>query len=169
MNIRTFLTYPGNVNCYYEYSHVVGFEETNLVGNVYYVNYLRWQGQCREMFLLEHAPQALDELRGSLRLFVMESDCEFFGEIAAFDKLSIRMQVNDLTQTQIGFSFEYFKDGANPEILIARGSQRVACLTEQSGRTTPTRIPDYLQAALEDYRPLPPNSRRLVSNVGGRA
>jgi hypothetical protein len=23
---------------------------------VYYVNYIRRQGQCREMFLLEHAP-----------------------------------------------------------------------------------------------------------------
>ena len=29
---------------YYEYRHVVGFEETNLVGNVYFVNHLRWQG-----------------------------------------------------------------------------------------------------------------------------
>ena len=34
----------------YEYRHVVAFEETNLVGNVYYVNHLRWQGRCREMF-----------------------------------------------------------------------------------------------------------------------
>ncbi|HVR11545.1 MAG TPA: acyl-CoA thioesterase, partial [Thermoanaerobaculia bacterium] len=41
---------------YFEYRHLVGFEETNLVGNVYYVNHLRWQGRCREMFLLEHAP-----------------------------------------------------------------------------------------------------------------
>ena len=32
---------------YYEYRHIVSFEETNLVGNVYYVNYLRWQGRCR--------------------------------------------------------------------------------------------------------------------------
>ena len=44
---------------YYEYPHTVGFEETNLVGNVYYVNYLRWQGRCREMFLKQHAPDVL--------------------------------------------------------------------------------------------------------------
>ena len=37
---------------YFEYLHTVGFEETNLVGNVYYVNYLRWQGRCRELFLV---------------------------------------------------------------------------------------------------------------------
>jgi len=40
----------------YEYRHVVSFEETNLVGNVYYVNHLRWQGRVREMFLRDHAP-----------------------------------------------------------------------------------------------------------------
>ena len=37
----------------YEYEHVVTFDETNLVGNVYYTNHLRWQGHCRELFLRE--------------------------------------------------------------------------------------------------------------------
>ena len=33
----------------YEHRHIVGFEETNLTGNVYYVNHLSWQGRCREL------------------------------------------------------------------------------------------------------------------------
>src|SRR5882672_2394132 len=40
----------------YEYRHIVGFEETNLVGNVYYVKHVAWQGRVREMFLREHVP-----------------------------------------------------------------------------------------------------------------
>ncbi len=51
---------------YYEYRHLVGFEETNLVGNVYYVNYLRWQGRCREMFLRDRAPDVLADIRADL-------------------------------------------------------------------------------------------------------
>ena len=35
----------------FEYRHVVSFEETNLVGNVYFANHLSWQGRCRELFL----------------------------------------------------------------------------------------------------------------------
>lgn len=159
----------GIMNGYYEYCHSVGFEETNLVGNVYYVNYLRWQGQCREMFLLEHTPDILDELRGSLRLFVMKSDCEFLGEIAAFDRLSIRMRVDDLTQTQIGFTFEYVRVGVDPEILVARGRQRVACFIDRQGSAVPARLPESLRNALENYRALSPSSARLVSNAGGRA
>ena len=40
----------------FEYRHVVGFEETNLVGNVYYANHVRWQGRVRELFLRGRAP-----------------------------------------------------------------------------------------------------------------
>src|ERR1039458_3884137 len=91
---------------YYEDRHVVGFEETNLVGNVYYVNYIRWQGRCREMFLIEDAPDVLHDLLTSLKLFTLKSECEFIAETAAFDELSIRMRMADLTQTQIGLRSE---------------------------------------------------------------
>ena len=30
------------------------FDETNLVGNVYFAHYLHWQGHCRESFLADH-------------------------------------------------------------------------------------------------------------------
>ena len=82
---------------YYEYRHVVGFEETNLVGNVYYVNYVRWQGRCREMFLLEHAPTVLDELRDGLKLFTISTECEYLSEATAFDELAIRMRLASCT------------------------------------------------------------------------
>ncbi len=77
---------------YFEYLHTVGFEETNLVGNVYYVNYLRWQGRCREMFLKVRAPDVLADLQDDLKLFTLRVDCEFFAEITAFDEVAIRMR-----------------------------------------------------------------------------
>jgi enediyne biosynthesis thioesterase len=157
------------VDHYYEYRHVVGFEETNLVGNVYYVNYVRWQGRCREMFLLEHAPSVLDELRGDLKLFTIKSECEYLSEISAFDELSIRMRLEQLTQTQIGFAFDYVRVREGVDELIARGRQRVACMRGANGATAPARVPDELRQALERYTitPRPTGSMRL--GVGGRA
>ena len=52
----------------YDYRHTVGFEETNLVGNVYYVNHLRWQGRCREMFLYDHGVDVLKEFAQGLAI-----------------------------------------------------------------------------------------------------
>ncbi|HUZ23248.1 MAG TPA: acyl-CoA thioesterase [Streptosporangiaceae bacterium] len=139
---------------YFEYLHTVGFEETNLVGNVYYVNYLRWQGRCREMFLKEKAPEVLDELFGDLKLFTLKVDCEFFAEITAFSELSIRMHLLELAQTQLEFSFDYVRlDPGGGEVLIARGRQRVACMRGPSGRTAPARVPESLRRALRPYAP----------------
>jgi enediyne biosynthesis thioesterase len=137
---------------YFEYVHTVGFEETNIVGNVYYVNYLRWQGRCREMFLKERAPDVLADLQDDLKLFTLKVDCEFFAEITAFDELSIRMRLTELAQTQVEFGFDYMRlnqDGS--ETLIARGRQRVACMRGPNTRTAPARVPESLVRALEPY------------------
>ena len=141
---------------YYEYRHTVGLEETNLVGNVYYVNYLRWQGRCREMFLKERAPDVLTELMDDLKLFTLKVDCEFYAELTAFDELSIRMELIELGQTQIHFAFDYVRlerDGSGTS--VARGQQRVACMRGPNTRTVPARVPESLARALEPYVPAP--------------
>ena len=153
---------------YYEYRHIVGFEETNLVGNVYYVNYVRWQGRCREMFLLEHAPGILDELRADLKLFTIKSECEYLSELTAFDELAVRMRLEELTQTQIGFAFDYVRVGNGMEELVARGRQRIACMRGANGATVPARVPEQLRRALEGYEVRVPQ-RTPVVGTGGRA
>jgi enediyne biosynthesis thioesterase len=139
---------------YYEYRHLVGFEETNLVGNVYYVNYLRWQGRCRELFLKDRAVEVLADLQDDLKLFTLKVDCEFFAEITAFDELSIRMRLLELAQTQLAFGFDYVRlDPDGTETLIARGTQRVACMRGPNTRTVPARVPESLERALLPFSP----------------
>jgi enediyne biosynthesis thioesterase len=137
---------------YYEIRHTVGLEETNLVGNVYYVNYLRWQGRCREMFLKERAPEVLAELRDDLKLFTLRVSCEFFAELTAFDDLAVRMRLAELAQTQIEFTFDYLRvEPAGGETLVARGTQRVGCMRGPNTRTVPARVPEPLVRALQPY------------------
>jgi len=136
---------------YYEHRHVVGFEETNLVGNVYYVNYVRWQGRCRELFLHEHAPDVLVDLREDLKMFTLKVECEFLAELTAFDQLAIRMRLEELTQTQIGFAFDYVRLREGGEELVAKGRQRIACMRGPNTQTRPARVPDSLRGALEQY------------------
>lgn len=157
---------------YFEIRHLVGFEETNLVGNVYYVNYLRWQGRCREMFLREHAPDVLADIRDDLKLFTLKVECEFVAEITAFDELSIRMRLEDLTQTQIGFAFDYVKLVDGLEILVAKGRQRIACMRGPNTDTRPARVPEQLREALSRYavsRPAAAPAARVpaLADVGG--
>lgn len=135
---------------FYEYRHTIGFEETNLVGNVYYVNYLRWQGRCREMFLRDNAPEVLEELRRDLALATVRCACDYLNELFAFDELALRMRLGGVQQNRITLLFEYWRlnDG---EVLAARGEQIVASMRRQGHRTVPTPIPRALREALIPY------------------
>ena len=136
----------------YEYRHVVGFEDTNLVGNVYFARYLSWQGRCREMFLREHAPELLDDLAHDLRLVTTRVACDYFSELFAFDEVIVRMTLRAASQTRVQMSFEYVRRGDYGDELIARGEQEAACLrVTGDGGAEPARIPEPLRAALDDY------------------
>jgi enediyne biosynthesis thioesterase len=136
----------------YEYRHVVSFEETNLVGNVYYANHIRWQGRCREMFLRDHAPELLDQLTTDLSVVTLRCSCEYFGELAAFDEVSIRMRLVGLEQNRMLLEFEYWRVSNGSQELVARGEQQVAWMRRSGGRLVAAHIPETLRRALMPYQ-----------------
>ena len=135
----------------YEYRHVVGFEETNLVGNVYYASHVRWQGRCREMFLRDHAPEVLKQLTEGLSLITTRCSCEYFAELNAFDEVVVRMRLGALAQNRVTMSFEYWRRAHGDEELVARGEQQIACMLRKGDRLEATPVPPSLQRALAAY------------------
>ena len=131
----------------YEYRHVVGFEETNLIGNVYYANHVRWQGRCREMFLRDRAPEVIEALKHGLILVTTRVSCEFMAELVAFDEVIVRMRLGELTQNRITMNFEYWRG----EELVARGEQQVACMQREGEHVVPVPVPTQLREALKEY------------------
>ena len=135
----------------FELRHIVSFDETNLVGNVYFVNHFRWQGLCREMFLREHAPGILDELKNGLLLVTVRCSCEYLSEVFAFDEIVIRMSLAAVTQNGITMLFNYVRTGPLGDQVVARGEQQVACMRKDRERTLPAPIPRELREALRPY------------------
>lgn len=135
----------------YEYRHIVGFEETNLVGNVYYVNHMRWQGRCREMFLRDHAPEVLADLENGLALVTIRCSCDYLQEVSAFDEVVIKMRLGSLMQTRLAMGFEYWLQVGNKEELVARGEQLIACMRREGGGLVPVPVPAALREALRLY------------------
>ncbi len=133
---------------YYEYRHMVGFAETNLVGNVYFTNYLSWQGRCREMFLQDHAPDVLEEIQHGLALVTVRVSCDFLDELVAFDEVAVRMRLTAHAQNRATMGFEYWRVTNGTETLVARGEQQVAAMRRQGEGMAPTPFPPGMQQAL---------------------
>lgn len=136
----------------FEYRHVVAFEDTNLVGNVYYANHVRWQGRCREHFLQRHAPDVIDELERGLAIVTTRVSCDYFRELRVFDEVMIRMRPGAVHQGRVTMLFDYVR--ALPEggeELIAKGEQQIAFMRRQGASLVPERVPPSLVEALRDY------------------
>jgi enediyne core biosynthesis thioesterase len=143
----------------YEYRHVVGLEETNLLGNVYFAHYLRWQGHCREFFLRDYAPEVLTALDQEQCLVTTRCSCEYLVELAAFDEVVLRMRVGEVIQNRLSLRFEYWRHTGEQEELVARGEQQVAWLKREGDRLVPTPVPKSLLDSIDAYRKQPTSWR----------
>ena len=140
----------------YSYRHIVGFSDTNLVGNVYFVNHLEWQGRCREMFLRDNAPGVLDDLANGLALVTTRCSCEYLAELGVFDEVRVEMRLKALTAERIELDFEYWRSTDGREELVAAGEQEIACMRAVCGRKVPGAVPTALVEALAPYGPPAP-------------
>ncbi len=132
----------------YLYRHVVTLDETNAIGNVYFVHFLHWQGHCREYFLAEKAPGVLEAMqRDAFAMVTVSCSMDYYAECFAFNDIEVAMTLRCSAGNRIVMDFE-FRRGAQ---LAARGSQTVACMRRVDSGTVPTEIPAELARAMRNY------------------
>jgi enediyne biosynthesis thioesterase len=144
------------------YRHVVSFEETNVVGNVYFTRHISWQGRCRELFLKQNAPDILSEIACDLRLVTLRVGCEYFEELNALNEIEMRMSLAYLRQHRIGLDFDIIKLQPAGCTLVARGFQEIGCMRLRGGALAPVPPPTSLAKALKPFKMI------AGSDFGGR-
>lgn len=143
---------------YFAHRHVISFEETNVVGNVYFARHVAWQGACREMFLKENAAGILSEIYRDLRLVTVSVSCDYFQELRAFDTIEVRMRLDRVVGNRITLDFDYRVEKDGGWLQCAKGLQEIGCMREAvdaEGRSeglTPCAVPPELMAALKTFQ-----------------
>lgn len=137
------------VSAPFVYRHTVLFEETNLVGNVYFAHYVRWQGHCRELFLHAEAPAVLAAVAsGEMALVTVSCGMRYLVECYAGDTVEVRMRLAAVGSYRIGMTFDFVRG----DRTLATGEQEVACmLRDPAGRLSATAPPAVLLDALARY------------------
>ena len=118
------------------YEKQILLKQTNLFGNTYFSNYIEWQGEAREKFLLEH-PKA-EEFLNSNRMLKMVThslyhrfqDNTFLG-----DKIRIELTSKEILKHSFILVFEYFNVKNNK--LIGSGWQKIGFFDEEKQSLCP--------------------------------
>ncbi|VAW99285.1 hypothetical protein MNBD_GAMMA21-2721 [hydrothermal vent metagenome] len=134
---------------FFDYRFTVSFEETNVVGNVYFANYFVWQGKCREQYLCEYAPGVLEDFKAGYGLITKGSSCEYHNESFAFQKILIQMSLEKLTRTGMSMLFDYYREEEDGQrVLLAQGQQSAIWVNPEHKVSM---LPKYLYDGINDY------------------
>ena len=131
---------------YYEYRHLVTFDDTNSVGNVYFAKFFQWMGSCREVITAEHYPELVTDIKRGFGFATEFAHIDYAQECFLFDKILIKMKVTDLSRTRIEFSFDFVNEKTNA--TIATGKQAVVWVNPQH---RPSIMPDKLYDSIVEY------------------
>ena len=131
---------------YYEYHHLVTFDDTNSVGNVYFARFFQWMGSCREVITAEHYPELVTDIKRGFGFATEFAHIDYAQECFLFDKILIKMKVTDLSRTRIEFSFDFVNEKKNS--IIATGKQAVIWVNPQH---RPSIMPDKLYDSIVEY------------------
>lgn len=138
---------------YFEYQFITTFEETNLVGNIYFANYVLWQGKCREMFLYEYCPDVIAEINEGLLLITLDLSMQYISQLFAFDTVVMRMSLAFQSGSRLLITFDYYKQEQDKALtLVARGTQATAAMKMIKGKISPVDFPDSMLQMFEEYQ-----------------
>ncbi len=137
----------------YEHAHIVCFEETNVMGNVYFASFIQWQGRCRELFIREKAHELLYEMeKGDLVLITLHCACSYLSELKVFDEVVIAMGLDDIQQNRIRISFEYSRKEQGSYRVVAKGVHEAGCFRRGVNGLQAIPVPPVLANALKAYQ-----------------
>lgn len=119
---------------------------------------IRWQGQCREQFLIDHAPHTLQQVAGRrLALHTSKVRLELLHDVrlSTGDEFSVEMRLTHLRGGRMTVVFDYYylsstSNGINRR-RFARGTQSICCKRPTASGLQPIVFPADLLLALREF------------------
>lgn len=148
------------------YQHTVqtGQTESNLIGNVYYANYSRWQAAAIDALIKLRAPRIFRTYQpGSGELRCAQATIRHLREAMPFDRIGVDVHLRELGSQgmKLEFVFWRFHELGRSKLAVGEATA-VWSLATSSGDWQPRELPDDLRTALlAELETVPPSRDSL--------
>jgi enediyne polyketide synthase len=133
----------------YELSTQTTLDHANLVGNVYYANYPRWAGRCRDMYFFKVAPELYRAEDHPGELLCRRMKIDHLREAMPFDRVLTEMSIRAVYRCGVALAFQMYRvddDGSRTKLAVAE--QDVVFGTRAKGALEPRPMPERVVEAL---------------------
>lgn len=119
-------------NKYFSIEKTVFLEQTNIMGNTYFANYVLWQGEARESLLLSH-PNFSEEMQKcqNIRMITHSVYHRFIEETTFGDIVEIRIMAREVKHCSFVLVFQFYNK--RKKSFIGEGWQRITFINLQNG------------------------------------
>ncbi len=125
----------------HEKSFETSLLESNMVGNIYFSNYYKWQGSVRDSYFYQLLPAHYQQTYVNADLRCLKTRIDHLRDTMPFAKIVVRMYLNRLYENGCQLDFEYYQQLPNgQEIKLAYGSHRAAWI-DGSDPLAPRAVP----------------------------
>ncbi|MDP3921716.1 MAG: response regulator [Candidatus Omnitrophota bacterium] len=123
------------------FEKLITLKETNMEQNVYFANYVVWQGEAREVFLLSH-PHFEDEFKKNSQIkMITHSVYHSFQHESFFgDFVQIKITTREIKRCSFVLVFKFFNKKTSA--FLGQGWQRIAFSDLKTGKIC--QIPHYI-------------------------
>ena len=121
-------------------------EDANLVGNIYFDNYAKWQGRLLDVFLFEAAPGLFRTGAAGGELTCRTCRVKHFREAMPFDRIRVSMGLRAVYRRGLKLEFEYSRvspDGSLEKLAFGE-QEAVWTVRDADGRPAAAPLPEEL-------------------------
>lgn len=145
---KTLINFPDKC---FSVEKTVFLRNTNLMGNTYFAEYILWQGEVREAYLLSH-PRFKEEYAKNQHIKMITHSLyhRFVQETTFGDVVQIKMTSREVKHCSFVLVFRYYNK--RTEAFLGEGWQRITFADLRTGSltTTPSFIQEIILAICED-------------------
>lgn len=134
------------MNKVYEYKTLVSIGDTNVMRNMYFLNFFKLQGIVRELWVKDCVEGGFQDLANGLLLITKDAQCDFQKDFYLYDEIAVRYYFSEIGRTYAVLNFDYFN--VKNEVLHARGKQTIV-FADENHRVS--KIPLNWREAISDY------------------
>lgn len=132
----------------FEYPVVVSIGDTNMEGNVYWVNYFTWLGKAREVFLMSVFPDFLQLFALGARIMTHETNIRHMSPAFFPEEIVLKISMGEVRGTSAKMFVEFTRKSTGEK--IAEGWQ-ILVFADNKGKPAP--IPPALREVVLKYAP----------------
>lgn len=136
---------------YFSLEKTIYLKDTNLMGNTYFTNYIVWQGEVREAYVMTH-PNFAEEMQKNqyIKMITHSLYHRFVQETTFGDVVQIRMTTREIKHCSFVLVFRYYNK--RTEAFLGEGWQRLTFADLRTGglTTIPNFIRELASAIKED-------------------